>query len=115
MAALAAAFGVACGSSQLALQLVDPAQPHRGSQFVDWGSALLGCTTMAWTQSCSMHGDPPASASEQSQAYFSSRSPGFRFRTSRTFRQKPMSDAPANSDAFEKQNPQKGQPALRIS
>ena len=42
MAALPTAFGVACGSSQLALQLVDPAQPHRGSHLVDWGSALLG-------------------------------------------------------------------------
>ena len=59
MAALPAAFGVACGSSQLALQLVDPAQPHRGSQFLDWGSALLGCTSTAWTQSCSM-GQRPA-------------------------------------------------------
>lgn len=34
---------------------------------------------------------PPASASEQSQASFSSSSPGFGFTTSRKFRQKPMS------------------------
>jgi hypothetical protein len=37
---LPAAFGVAWGSSRLALQLADHAQPHRRDQLVDWSSGL---------------------------------------------------------------------------
>lgn len=55
---------------------------------------------------------PPASASEQSQASFSSRSPGFGFTTSRKFRQKPMSRLHQDQS---KPPAEGAAPALRIS
>jgi len=45
MAPLPGAFGVACASSRLALQLVVLAQPHRRFHPIRWDSALLGCST----------------------------------------------------------------------
>jgi len=45
MAPLPAAFGGACGCSRLALQLLDPAQPHRRFHLIRWDSDLLARTT----------------------------------------------------------------------